>query len=97
MAQAVEATSLADPDECEDDFEVLSGKDTAQVWVSLATRLVRLAFKRRCWAHLGQHLCTIKRRGQDGSNSPGRPGASTGSRASAGRATASTSGRGRRE
>eukprot|EP00959_Pyramimonas_sp_CCMP1952_P374985 7852896-Pyramimonas_sp.AAC.1 len=55
-AQALEATSLVDPDECEYDFEALSQKDTAQVWVSLATRLVRLAFKRRCRAHLGQHL-----------------------------------------
>ena len=36
----------------------------ALAWLSLAHRALRLAFKRRCWAHLGVHLRDIKEAGK---------------------------------
>ena len=38
-------------------------EETAEKWARLVPRLQRLAFKRRCWSALGQHLRQIRLRG----------------------------------
>ena len=39
------------------------GNPVSDRWALTAFRLLRLAFKRRCWAHLGQYLQIFKKRG----------------------------------